>query len=299
MKCRGGVCSLNKEIQQSKDQVGTIIKAAPILTPYYRDMGTDTPGHLQLLAGSNYTTYDLFTLSTKFKSYAQEDIDISFTAVELNGKMRITLNILKGGEYIPINKEAQTKYQNLVDFCLDKYPNYCIVYDNQYPLYIKDKIIPHSWIKDVMGYLNFDIQPIIEEGRIFVDLSNEIDYNEIFNKLNESIINQLEKYYEDGYYLLPSNSELIEKWNLIPNPEIQEEKINLYKPDWKDYRFAPDPVFFLNQRIQGNFYIEIRLPFSFDIEKVRDIKIINGALIINSDNYKDAVNVTNKIATLF
>lgn len=314
--------------------VGKIIQTVPILTPYYRTMGTDNPIECTELPIQNYTSYDLFVLHTKLQSrlyHINPNYEAVFSSSELDGVMRVTVKIFDGEELVPFDENNYRQFQNIINEIINYSPEFCLVFSSNIPLIKNGKMLPRSWIMGVLPYINIveNYQPYIDDGDIYVSLDLKGDYSTMWDILHNGIINKLYAMYNGGVVVCnwDKDHDVINRWCLdrydrsttsakrsvpfeLPDEIIisvdhdDHDQSFLYQPFWNDRRFAIDRVSFILERLSGNKTISIQignnnvrrhLVANILRKNLASFVFIRNAVEIICDNYREAVKYANLI----
>lgn len=161
-----------KRMIKSPDRSEMIKVGLPgAITPFYKDKTKTHPIGWEPYPGKNYTEYFLFSLRTRveadptYASYnAENATDINFRHVYLNGVMRVFLVIEKVGEEDYIKDVVPTEphrvvtvkpdwIQDITDYHLNRYRDYCVVLTDQYPVSVTNPL-PAWWINEMLPRLN-------------------------------------------------------------------------------------------------------------------------------------------------
>lgn len=203
------------------------------ITPFYRERGINHPEGIVRTPGYNYTPYQPFALRTRMESdplYAnfsnQFSTKLSYRSKLYNNEMTMFLCIVRvpdpdfrrandpkmrrsysRSDVAPtgVNRVETVKpewLQELTDEWVDRYPDYCVVLTDQYPIGIDPKDpLPLWWTNEILPRLNVEkvMRDCWVEGNPNVDLSG------------------YSWFYEDGsvYVRLidPDNSHNIGEWS--------------------------------------------------------------------------------------
>lgn len=218
-------------------------------TPYYTNILDVSPLYCERLVPRNYGAYDLFCLLTQLGTYLTKlgyVTKVTCVSVEEDGKMALKVQTSL------VTPNSITLAQEKVTEIINNRPDYCLVYSSK----LETKF-PSTWVREMLPYINNvpkKFNPFIYEDDLYVDLSSESEYDKVYSNLIYHIRKLLKKRWRRGYVTYAAK--IAKDWSLI---SVDEEGI-LFRPDWKDGRFAFDAAPFLLSRLEGNKYISLKLP---------------------------------------
>jgi hypothetical protein len=287
--CSSGRC--NSGCVACDAPICSLSRTEVLWTPYYRELGIYYPsGNIvtreesdntdgvepyvvgcQSLPDANYGPYDLFVLRTKLLPQLQQlnkGYDIGFARFEVNNTMRMTINVLDGGEFVSLDKEQAAQIQRWIDEAIAFEREYSLLITSRALIQYKGKQIPSYWVASMLPYvvINDIYQPFYHKGAIYIMLNPDEDFNSQWSLLHEQVIKTLIELHQDGAIVChPERDELvIDDWALLPfNPSPAPEQDDLsqeallYYPDWSDPRFAPDQQLFIRERLAGEKRIRL------------------------------------------
>lgn len=219
-------------------------------------------------------------------------MELVIKVVEITNTIR---DVVSNKEIVLTSNQKQ-KLQDKLEKILATNPDYCLIDRDE--LYIAGRgDYPKSWYNEVLSYVNLDnnyrkstsdprtmynnptdprlthnnnndpvpSEPInyydsynmfINEDGIYLKFNPVSDYKTAYNQVVGKILDTLDKYYADGVVYGASNIAYDWKLERMDNNEVVPR---LYKPTWKDSRFASNLAMFLKDRIGGNQYIKIKV----------------------------------------
>jgi len=256
-----------------------LIQTTPVLTPFYRPiLETDDMKDGSPAPERNYVPYELFTFRTKFERklyHLDPTYHFSFVPKPLKGVMRTTIEIYKGKTFIPLNPVLAKKIQAMVDASLTTFPGLCLLLDSRTPLNIGTKTLPKAWVGSLFPFLVLEerFRPILDNGRIYVDLSWEAGYVDLYQKMYMKMLDVLKEYYQKGVVPLSPkfHAQIIKDWDLEkvyeqyiePGESESPGEIALYECKWSNTQFAPDRIAFIYDRVAHNPNIKIQVGDNF------------------------------------
>lgn len=261
------------------DNNSRYIQTNPVLTPFYRTILDRENVQDGIPAPENsYLPYDLFTFRTKFerKLYGLDPTyHFSFVSKQIHNVMRLTIDIYKGATFVPLNVSLASRIQQLVDECVSTYPKLCLLLDARVPITRGTKTLTKSWMRSLFPFLSFEkrFHAVFEEGRIYIDLRDDVEYTNRYTKLYLKLVDVLFDYYKRGLVPLSPkfHNDIINNWSLEkvyeqyvpPGQGGYPGEIALYEATWKNHHFAPDMVSFLYDRVQSIPEIKILVGDNF------------------------------------
>ena len=234
-----------------------------IETPYFKPIIPTVYNESTNLPTLNYTPYDLFKIKTKtfnkIIDYIGSDVNIMFTSEFKDSKMLIVIRLEKisiNSPQILLTQEQYNTIKSWVDDSISYYPDHVLITYDGINKSIYDEPVSNTWIKSVIPYVKIPIEynPFILDEGIYVMLDE--DYDVKYQNIVMSIIDQLKYFYNNGYITGAKN--IADAWNLYI-ADYDEEIPNLYYAPWKDYRFAPNIINFLTQRLTGDDVISMKI----------------------------------------
>jgi len=246
-----------------------------MVTPYYR---TTSNNKIRF----HYKPYDLFCIHTQlqpwlYKKY-KSNYYITFESV-INDTTQYIRILVHHNNQIVEDEEIQKE----IDIIINKRKQLCLLFDSSMPLYDqKGYIISTSWIKSVYTYVTLPIKPIYEDDKIYLDLSDKVNYIDIYNQLSLRLIRRLWKMYDRGYIVNP-REDIIRNWDLV------KVRDGLYRAKWYDLRWGNMSM--LLERINNNEYIEFEFPYYRidDVKKVIEMSKVSD-IIVDEGRVKFKVN---------
>ena len=288
-----------------------------ISTPYYRTLTETHSLGCDDEADFMYGPYDTFCMETRlypivYKLYGR-DTEIIFEGVHLNNRMEIKIDLVKitailaepiKKEQIDISEQEIKIINKAVSDIVTENVGYCLIDKNE--LYLtSEKNYPQSWLDMILGYIKLPTQynPFVRQEGIYLSFNPNSDYISAYNEVVETLLDTVDKYYKDGVVYKAGN--IAEKWKLerLDHEEIQSR---LYRPIWRDKRFAPYPVDFLMSKIRGDPYIRIKVSdnlvkrhyISTILSKNSIRMIFDGQYVkIPVDNIDDAQYITSLVTS--
>jgi hypothetical protein len=294
------------------------VKTVPLLTPFSREIGEEVGLEPVPLPVPNYLPYDLLCLKTKLNSYLYQ-LDPTFTTnyilKELHKEMRLTVEIYKGGKFYPVQNPLADQIQRLINKSYHLYPDYLLLMDARIPIQRGTQTLTRSWVSSMLPFmqLNEKWKPIYDSGRIFINLRDDPEVDDRLSRLRDIIVNLLFTYYNRG--VIPCStrfySNFIQKWQLSLVHQLPEtfdipNQFALYEPLWSNKDFAPDPVQFLMERLQGKEEIQVYVGDNFvrrhfvaiELRKIdKNLKFIfhDDEVLIPAINIQEAISLTKAV----
>ena len=259
------VCTTDRCSEKCNDAVYRVEKTEMILTPWWRELGTDdiidtTPAPTQ-----NYTTYDIYCLETKIAPHVitiDKAAQPCFISYEYMGVMRLCMNLIKGGNFMVIDKPTATYLQRLVDDYTKLYPQHCVIYNSKW----SPPDLPGAWVNSVLPFLSFDVEydTFVENGCLYIRFVTD-EYAEIADYMRLQIVRWLRSLYKQGVVPLVESfsASIIANWELtsyigqLPSKSKVEEA-SLFCPKWTDTRFASSMISFIYGLLQGRKVITLK-----------------------------------------
>lgn len=227
---------------------------------------------------SNYTPYQLFVLTTRLNYWIQKhwdkNITIGFPSAVRDNKDYITIQ--------PINVDGNVKPTIDMAARIQKFVNKLtsqplrglllmsgdsIITNNENIKH--DQLIPSDWIHSMLPYVKIasKFNPYIEKEGIMVELTNYLDYKNVFDRLIIDIVGQLRTMYSQGYIINPP-LDIVKKWKLVATKSngslYQPDEITRFigplKPIWNNSKITQKydgPYGFLRSRINGDSFIDL------------------------------------------
>lgn len=230
----------------------------------------------------NYREYDLFCLKTRLLPFLEKwelhRNSIQFVPVQRGDKFLIGIRLVDADVRVDLSTEMQQRLENKIKEITSIDRMSCLLFSSDVEIYVGGKKIPANWITSMLPYISVDpvTNPYLNGMYLYVDLSVYPDYNSKYHQLYDEISRQLLEYYQQGAVIC--NSTFAEAWSLRPitllgvpiinsRDEMAEDTIlqettnqnGIYIPTWDNFRFAPDRVSFLLDRMAGNRYIRLRI----------------------------------------
>ena len=293
-----------------------------LTTPYYRSLTIIPAEGCADQSTSSYTPYDIFCLQTRLYPIVYQmlgrNVLLLFEDEYVNERMELVLKLVRVGsaqnflgtmDHVKLKKKQQKILNEAIDKITAEHMGYCLI-DKQELLLSVGKIYPTHWFYTMMEYVILPIEynPFLssarysgnesDRGGIYLTFNPESDYKTAYNSVCKLLLDTIAKYYEEGVVYRPYS--IIDSWSL---EQVDTQTNRLYRPTWRDDRFAPNLVEFLLRKIQGDPYI--RLPISSNLVTRHYIaSILNEyeiAVIFEGDYARIQVNnleEAQKIASL-
>lgn len=204
-----------------------------VRTPFFRSINEISPFGYTQEPDLNYTPYDLFCLTTKLL-FRLNRVGITdypkLVSQELDGRMVVTVKLLRGDKFLELSQSEVTQLQQFVDWALATSPHHCVVFSlgiNHITATINPTLRPSSetpsfyprgWLTSIIPYLQIPVEynPFIDNSAIFVELQPDNLFNSTYDQLLQSIYSQFESLYNIGSVVC--NKYLAARWNLILLP---------------------------------------------------------------------------------
>lgn len=264
---RAGCFDCNKTTQY--------IRTTPVLTPFYhpvitsQDISNNVPA-----PAKNYIPYTLFAFRTKFERmlyHYDPTYHFSFVSKEIDGVMRLTIELYKGAEFVALDEQKASVIQNYVDQSVKTYPAHCLVLDASVGITRGTKTLTKAWVSAIIPFIDFEdrFHVIVDDGKIYLSFYRDPQYVERYGKLYEQIMDTLFEFYERGTIPLSRrfHSNIINEWkmNIVygQRHDPGAGALKLYEPLWRNQHFAPNPIDFLYERIRGEKNLRIYVGDNF------------------------------------
>lgn len=257
-----------------------------VLTPYFYPQLNVTATTCSEEEDSNYREYNLFCLKTRLRPFLEKrnlsKLTIEFIPVQRGSRIYIGLRLVDAGERVTLSPKDQHALEEKVKEITTVNRTYCLLYSSDADIYLDERFcrqkIPSYWILSLLPYLPIDpvINPYLDDGYLYVDLSIYLDYDVKYQELYAEIERHLKQLYRQG--AIVCNSTFAQQWQLkaqtllgysiITNEaELLEDETTsdltddtgVYIPIWSDARFAPDRVTFLLSRMADEKYLTLYL----------------------------------------
>lgn len=219
----------------------------------------------------NYGPYELFCLNTRLYPKVYEvydrDIEIILVDVHKNNRMwtKARLDRITDATFNDPIPNTQLKYckdkhiilQNYLDTIITTNSKYCLV-DRKELYIISRKRYPKGWFNEILGYINLptEYNPFIQPEGIYLSFNPKSNYKKAYNEVVKLILDTIEQYYKEG--VVYGAEHIAENWGL-ERLDIEVYKPKIFKPIWKDSRFAKDITRFLIDRVNGEQHIKIKV----------------------------------------
>ena len=216
------------------------------------------PKIFEIFKGENISIYQKSVFNEEKN---RMDVDLKIAKIEkLTEKEDEAIFLIKENREI-IEKEIIKINTENIDFALIN------IYQLYKSFYFGEKKFPFSWFRSVLEYVNLgnDYLPFIKPEGIYLKFNPNSNYKRAYYEVCKFITEEIENFYQRGVIILSDiidskkKEKLIDDWNLIPLDDDEIEK-RIFEPDWEDKRFAPNKVYFLIRKIEGDPYIKILLP---------------------------------------
>lgn len=276
-------------------------------TPYYRtftvvpNIGTGTESTFK------YNSYNLFCLETRLYPYIykllnRRDVIIYFKGIEEDNRMNLKILLSERDNKITLSDKHMENIQEKINEITSVNEDYCLI-DKDELYYSLGSKINQGWYNQILQYVNFNTEynPFIKPEGIYLAINPESDFNTAYNEVCNKIVKQIDDLYENGAVL---HAESIKDDWLLETIDINEMNTEIYQPMWKDYRFAPNLVDFLLEKIRKNPYISIKIPdnlvkrhfISFNLSNLgKEVIFENTEVKIKVDNLDEAQRVASLV----
>ncbi len=238
-------------------------------TPYYREMPSSNLFGYEGRGDSNYKPYNVFCLESRLSPIISKllgnNINLIFKSVKENNRMALKIELVEVADATHIGEAIlnhtvvlNDKLQDEVDRIVTENMKYCLISrDNLYQ--IADKKYPKGWFNSVVGYIPLpsEYNPFIRPEGIYLIFNPDSDYKKEYNRLVGNVLDTIKTYYKDG--TVYGADSISVPWKL-ERLDVNTVTPRLFRAMWKDRRFAPDLVGFLMDKINGNPYIQIKIP---------------------------------------
>jgi hypothetical protein len=269
------------------DDYTTYETTYPLLTFFYRQLGPSDGACYTDLPEANYTPYDIFCLETKLQPILYQldpSLRMGFSKKELQGVMRLTIDLYKGADFFPLTQQQASNLQREIDYWQTKYPEHCLVLDARVPMQEGASTYPQAWVASMVRFLDIDccFGAIVEEGRVYINLKDDVQYMDRHFMVYKQIRTTMQEYFERGIVPLSPrlHADVIRRWELeivneLPISPLEEaggsdpqgglseadreSDLALYEPLWKDASLADSRVDFIYKRLAGDKRVEMTI----------------------------------------
>jgi hypothetical protein len=266
-------------------------------TPYYRTLTPINTIGYDEEADFNYGPYEIFCIETRlyptvYKLFGR-DVMIVFENIHENNRMDLKIRLVRitnsfssvvSNQDIEISDEDKLVLDSSINKIISENSEYCLIDRDE--LYLAGRgLYPKSWYNEVLEYINLpdEYNPYIDENGIYLTFNRASNFKTPYNQVVDILLNKLNEYYENGVVYGASN--IAYDWKL-ERIDVDEVVPKLYKPTWKDKRFAPKLVEFLKEKINGNSYISIRVsPNLVSRHYISSALSLEGFSMIFNGNY--------------
>lgn len=239
-------------------------------TPFYRTLASVPVGGDSSEPEYTYRPYNIFLIETRlypvvYKMFGR-DIDLLFKTVHENNRMSLKIQVIQIPEgdiepgplaEVEMSQEQFDELQHQLDLILTENMNYSLI-DKDELYRSSGKTYPRGWFNIMMEYIEIPSKynPFIQQEGIYLEFDPEADYKYEYYQIGKMLLDTMEKYYQNG--VVYGGKEIADRWNL-KRVDYDELQPKLFRPLWKDKRFAPNPVEFLTKKIHGDNVIRIRV----------------------------------------
>ena len=186
-----------------------------IVTPFYREQ-IELTGNITEQPDIPFTSYAVYVFRTRLEAFMIEYFNnrkkynyntFVFKDIPSEGKMITTLEILDKNQ----NKIQLTK-QEIIDINLEiaqittLYPSYFLFFSD------KEYIYPQAWLNTILPSFQFErttyypedssktfkIPSIYDNGKLYLDLSQDLNFSSTVQKLYSTLNEQLDTYFYSG-----------------------------------------------------------------------------------------------------
>jgi hypothetical protein len=281
-------------------KMDTIVQSEYIITPYYNHIikNTNQPFWYEYQS-KNYTPYQFFVLKTRLTPYIKKYQNIGFDSFRYEGQMRYFVNIANAETIIPLTSEQSHHYQQIVNNIISYYPNHCtLLYINQ--TFVTNechKSLPQSFVQSVLPYcyhyiIDQEYEPLLYDDQLLININdktlNDKKYNDVYDDLQNKMLNYLYHLYEYGVILLNDidDQQFINDWQLQPL-YLGDEDNQLYKTTWTSPYVYHVTQFLKDQYEQNDVVIDIQE----ELLNGYDYHTINNIIFVKFNNYDELYNL--------
>lgn len=229
----------NQQIEDCNGKVNDL----KVYTPYYRTIPKYTINIATEEPDFFYNPYLLFGLKSKLYPWIRKNmgpkVGLIFRSVidnqTINQRMILLVVPVIGDTDVILNKNLQIQLQQRVNEIVYGNTKSILLFSSESLLSTHNKFIPSSWIKQMLTFINIDIEfnPYVsnDDGieAIYIEIGYLPDYNNKVVELIVMISETLSHMYDQGYILNPP-IDVIENWSLVPVDDFKR----LYQPIWFD-----------------------------------------------------------------
>ena len=228
--------------------IDPIFDTNPLLTPYYRKINhsKDTYWYIDVKFGTNATPYQFFVLTTRLRYHVPLKYEIDYKTYQYNNIMKYVVDF---GDFSPM---ATTKnYQPIINNIINTYHEHCMFLHMNQSFIMKNfnKPLPNHWVISVLPYCYKDLisllyDPILNKNEILININPNykfnderlndiedyyIDYNKVYDNLQDIVIEELYKMYNKGVVVADPiyDNDVINEYQLY----VYNNNINLYMTD--------------------------------------------------------------------
>lgn len=262
-----------------------------IALPYTKNISNDNS--LELIV--NYEHYDLFRIRSWLQRFVQDlikdQVDINFITAQRDNKMQFFVEVMKGKDKYPLYLEQIQEIKSYLNSIINSERR-----DVLMDLSVCN--LPKYWIDWMIPFVTTKIDPKLQPRAENLGISLVLPrygYLDEFNHLYIEITNLLQSLYTEGYIV---NADRIAKdWKL---ERVWE---NVFKPTWKDNRFAPVMVEFLMKLLAEDNRIYVSIKPSYVLrylinEYIGNVIFYDFKVSFTADNIEDAMRKADTIEKL-
>ena len=159
-------------------------------------------------------TYKLFCIKTTLENYVKHKYNLKGVSFKnIKNDTQYTMNVVINSKS---SKEIHDDIQNFIDKINT---NYCLLFS------LNDFEYDKNWILDILKLSNYDLD--INNDNIYLNLSNELLYNEKYNEISIKLYKLIVENYEKG--MIKCSPEFAKTWNLTNYTK------DYYYPEWKTF----------------------------------------------------------------
>lgn len=234
--------------------IDPIFETNPLLTPYYRkiNQSKDTYWYIDINFKTNATPYHFFVLTTRLRYHVPLEYEIDYKTYQYNNVMKYIVDV-------PYDK----KYQDIINDIILNHHDHCMFLhmDQSFINKNHNKPLPNHWVISVLPYcyhqlIDEQYDPILKNNYILININPDnkykddqisivddyfIDYNKVYNKLQDIVIDKLYNMYINGSVVASGKYDVnvINKYKMFPvyntNTDVQLYMTDLYIPNKSEF----------------------------------------------------------------
>lgn len=186
-----------------------------IVTPFTRPQLAQT-GNCMEYPDPKYTTYQIFVFESRIQPFLDQFFrnkpaykydHFVYIDIPFQGVMITTIQLrTKDANHIQIPKDMIREINHEISIMITLHPNYCLFYSDH------STYLSTPWVRALLPSFIFErdvyeffkepekklIPSVVQNGKIYLDLSDDINYEEVVQKLSSELNHTLEDFYKKG-----------------------------------------------------------------------------------------------------